>query len=48
MKPSRILAAFVGAIVALVAVGLVIGGGALVWAHGTRPRCRRLPDQSHL
>ena len=35
MKLSRILAALVGALIALVAVGLVIGGGALVWAHST-------------
>ena len=36
MKPGRIAALVFGAIIALVAFGLVAGGGALTWAYGTQ------------
>ena len=36
MRPGRIVAGVVGAVVALAAVGLLVGGGALLWAHGTQ------------
>ena len=36
MKATRILAGVIGTLVALAAVGLVVGGGALLWAYGTQ------------
>ena len=36
MRPGRIVAGVVGAVVALAAVGLLVGGGALLWAYGTQ------------
>jgi hypothetical protein len=36
MKPGRIIAALFAVVIALVAVGLLFGGGALVWAHTTQ------------
>jgi hypothetical protein len=36
MRPGRIVALIVGVIIALVAFGLVAGGGALTWAHATQ------------
>lgn len=36
MKVGRIFAGIGGALIALVAIGLLIGGGALMWAYGTQ------------
>ncbi len=36
MRAGKVLAAVFGAILALAAIGLVVGGGALVWAYGTQ------------
>lgn len=36
MRAGKIVVAVVGALVALVAVGLVAGGGGLLWAYGTQ------------
>ena len=36
MRPGRIVALVFGIIIALVAFGLVVGGGALTWAHATQ------------
>jgi hypothetical protein len=36
MKPLRVFLAVVGVLVAIVAIGLVAGGGALLWANGQR------------
>lgn len=36
MSPSKVALAVVGAIVALIAVGLVAGGGGLLWGYGTQ------------
>jgi hypothetical protein len=36
MKAGKIIAAIVAVIIGLVAVGLLVGGGALVWAHTTQ------------
>ncbi len=36
MKPGRVIAAIFGGILALAAIGLVVGGGALTWAYGTQ------------
>ena len=36
MRPGKIVVAVVGALVALVAVGLIAGGGGLLWAYGTQ------------
>jgi hypothetical protein len=36
MKPLRVFLAVVGVLVAIVALGLVAGGGALLWANGQR------------
>ena len=36
MKPGRIVALVFGVLIALLAFGLVAGGGALTWAHGTQ------------
>ena len=36
MRPGKLALAVVGALVALIAVGLIAGGGGLLWAHGTQ------------
>ena len=36
MRPGKIALAVVGALVALIAVGLIAGGGGLLWAYGTQ------------
>ena len=36
MKAGKIVAAVVAVIVGLLAVGMLVGGGALVWAHTTQ------------
>ncbi len=36
MRAGKVLAAIFGAIFALLAIGLVVGGGALLWVHGTQ------------
>jgi hypothetical protein len=36
MKPLRVVLAILGVMVAIVALGLVAGGGALLWANGQR------------
>jgi hypothetical protein len=36
MRPGKIALAMLGALVALIAIGLVAGGGGLLWAYGTQ------------
>ena len=36
MRPSKVVLLVVGCLAALVSIGLVIGGGGLIWAHATQ------------
>jgi hypothetical protein len=36
MKPAKIVVAVIAVLFALVSVGMIVGGGALAWAHGTQ------------